>query len=61
MKYIEAWKYYNANVHGKNVEDCPKRALSLAYDIPYNEAGKVLRSQGYADWHKVGAVNKAIQ
>ena len=33
---------YNANAAGHNTGDCVKRALSLAFDMPYNEIGKEL-------------------
>ena len=44
----EKWIKYNANPNGKYVGDCPKRAVSLAYNIPYKEAAKLLRGAG--DW-----------
>lgn len=33
---------YNANVRGKSVGDCVKRAISLAFDKEYNEVSKLL-------------------
>lgn len=42
LKLIEEFIYYNANDRGKYVGDCVKRALSLAFDIPYNEVQKEL-------------------
>lgn len=33
---------YNANAAGRSTGDCVKRALSLAFDIPYNEIAKEL-------------------
>ncbi len=34
--------YYNANTRGKNVGDCVKRGLSLAYRMDYNEVASEL-------------------
>ena len=36
---------YNANNRGKNVGDCVKRALSLAFDMSYNDMAKLLNAQ----------------
>lgn len=36
---------YNANNRGKSVGDCVKRAISIAFDIPYSEVGKLLVSK----------------
>lgn len=33
---------YNANAAGRSTGDCVKRALSLAFDVPYNEMAKEL-------------------
>lgn len=34
---------YNANDRGKNAPDCVKRAISMAFSIPYSEVSKALR------------------
>ena len=36
--------YYNANTRGKNVGDCVKRSLSLAYHMDYNEVASKLNA-----------------
>ena len=36
---------YNANNRGKNVGDCVKRAMSLAFDTPYSEISKLLNAK----------------
>lgn len=36
---------YNANAAGHSSPDCVKRALSLAFDIPYNEIAKELLAE----------------
>lgn len=36
---------YNANSAGNNTGDCVKRALSLAFDMDYNELSKLLREE----------------
>lgn len=36
---------YNANVSGKLSPDCVKRAISLAFDIPYSQLGKMLNDE----------------
>lgn len=33
---------YNANSRGNNAPDCVKRAISIAFDLPYNEISKML-------------------
>ena len=38
-------KLYNANVRGKNVGDCVKRSMSLAFDLSYSEIGKLLNAK----------------
>ena len=38
-------KLYNANVSGNNVGDCVKRSMSLAFDLPYSEIGKLLNAK----------------
>ena len=43
--YSSDFKLYNANVRGKNVGDCVKRSMSLAYDLPYSEIGKLLNAE----------------
>lgn len=46
MKVIYSAKYikYNANTRGKNVGDCVRRALSLAFDESYQDISKQLNS-----------------
>lgn len=43
-RYVRSaeYKYYNANSRGKNVGDCVKRSISLAFDIPYTKVTKDL-------------------
>lgn len=36
---------YNANNRGKSVGDCVKRGISLAFDLPYAEVGKILNAK----------------
>lgn len=36
---------YNANNRGKNVGDCVKRAISIAFDLPYSEVSKILNTK----------------
>ena len=36
---------YNANNRGKSVDDCVKRGISLAFDLPYAEVGKILNAK----------------
>lgn len=36
---------YNANVSGKMSPDCVKRALSLAFDVPYSQMTKLLNQE----------------
>lgn len=47
--------YYNANTHGKNVGDCVKRGLSLAYRMDYDkiasELNKIKRQVGYGAYN----------
>lgn len=38
-------KFYNANNRGNNTGDCVKRGISLAFDIPYSDAGKLLNQK----------------
>lgn len=40
--YSADFKRYNANSQGKRTGDCIKRAISLAFDVPYNEVTKLL-------------------
>ena len=46
-KYIKSaeWKRYNANTRGTSAPDCVKRSMSLAFDIPYSEMGKLLNQR----------------
>lgn len=46
-KYIKSakWEKYNANTRGLNSPDCVKRSMSLAFDIPYSEMGKMLNQK----------------
>lgn len=37
--------YYNANNRGKSVDDCVKRSISLATDLPYSEVSKILNAK----------------
>lgn len=59
MKRVESSELvrYNANVRGKNVGDCVKRAISLAFDLPYNEVSKFLvesmRSKNASAWNYI--------
>lgn len=39
---------YNANSAGHNSGDCVKRALSMAFDMDYNEISKLLRAESKA-------------
>lgn len=50
--YIESAKLvkYNANSRGNNVGDCVKRSMSLAFDMSYNEIGKLLNAQLKKDY-----------
>ena len=43
-RYISSADYvnYNANSRGNNVGDCVKRALSMAFDMDYNQTSKEL-------------------
>ena len=43
-KYIKSADYtnYNANNRGNDTSDCVKRALSLAFDMDYNDVSKLL-------------------
>ena len=36
---------YNANSSGKMSPDCVKRALSLAFDVPYSQIAKMLNEE----------------
>lgn len=47
MKTIESARLirYNANSAGHNTGDCVKRALSLAFDMDYNDLSKLLRAE----------------
>lgn len=36
---------YNANTRGKSVGDCVKRSMSLAFDMSYNDIGKLLNEK----------------
>lgn len=36
------YKRYNANARGKNAPDCVKRAISMAFNLDYNEVSKLL-------------------
>lgn len=40
--YSAEYKMYNANNRGKRVGDCVNRAISLAFNIDYNEAHRRL-------------------
>lgn len=56
MSYIFAdFKRYNANSNNKNVGDCVKRSLSVAYSEDYNdvskELNKIKRSLGYQQFN----------
>lgn len=46
---------YNANNRGKSVGDCVKRSISLAFDVPYFEVGKLLNEKmkrlRYSAWN----------
>ena len=44
MQYIESAELvrYNANSSGRKTGDCVKRAISLAFDLTYNEVAKLL-------------------
>lgn len=42
--YEAAIKSYNANVRGKDVGDCVKRSISLAFNIPYRDIEKELHN-----------------
>ena len=37
VKVLSELKYYNANANGKNVGDCSRRSISLAYGKPYEQ------------------------
>ena len=45
-RYVRSADYvhYNANAQGRNSQDCVKRALSMAFDISYNDISKELLS-----------------
>ena len=65
IKHIKAaeLKYYNANNRGKNVGDCVKRSMSLAFDISYSEMAKILNEKMHkmhrSKWN-IPAVFKAV-
>ena len=42
MKIFSAYHHYNANANGKDVGDCVKRGLSLAFGLDYNEVANEL-------------------
>lgn len=56
---------YNANARGKNVGDCVKRSMSLAFNISYREIEKLLNqalklSHRYDSWKYPDVFNKVI-
>ena len=44
------WKYYNANPHGNNVQDCVVRAISVAegksWDETYEKLSDIAQDEG---------------
>lgn len=56
---------YNANNRGKNSPDCVKRSISLAFDIDYSEAAKLLnaemKNQHRSKWNIKPVFNKVIK
>ena len=55
---------YNANNRGNNVGDCVKRSMSLAFDIPYAQIGKLLnekmKKSRYTAWNIYPVFSKVI-
>lgn len=66
-KYINSAELvqYNANNRGKNVGDCVKRSISLAFGISYSETAKLLnkvkKSFGYPAWNIQPCYSKVIK
>lgn len=60
----EALIKYNANIRSKNVGDCVKRAISLAYNKPYSEVEKDLnakkREYGASAWNVPSIFEKVM-
>lgn len=58
-------KLYNANSRGNRSPDCVKRGLSLAFDIPYNEMGKLLNQKmkelRYDAWNRTPVFKRVIE
>lgn len=61
--YSAEYKQYNANNRGKNVGDCVNRAISLAFNMDYNEIHKRLLNKmhqsNYNSW-KVWPVYESV-
>lgn len=61
--YSAEYKRYNANNRGKNSTDCVNRAISLAFNIDYNEVHKLLLNKmhqfKYQSW-KVYPVYESV-
>ena len=59
------WKRYNANTNNKNVGDCVKRGLSVAYSMDYNDVGKELnaikRKSGFTKFNIFPVFDKFVQ
>lgn len=53
-RYIKAFTYkrYNANPRDTNEGDCQTRAVALAFDVSYKEAGKMLGKRSGSDFFK---------
>ena len=66
-KYIESadYIYYNANSRGKDTRDCVKRALSMAFDVSYDEISKELLSTARrlqkSQWNVYSVFNEVIK
>ena len=60
----EALILYNANIRSKNVGDCVKRGISLAYNKPYSEVEKDLnakkREYGASAWNVPSIFEKVM-
>ena len=64
-KIYSEWVKYNANSNNKNVGDCVKRSLSVAYSMDYNDVGKELnkikRDLGYNKFNVYPVFSKFLQ
>lgn len=58
------YKKYNANTSGKASPDCVKRAISFAFNIPYNDVGKelnkIMHEYGFSAWNVPPIYEKLI-